>query len=186
MGSATVSHTCSRCWAGAAGSACWPVPWPRKYTSSTASCSCAWVMAAPSAASAVAAVGFSSSPGCDWPTTSTGAHSPGPSTSRSLSRINSRCPIGNCCTSRGPAPGGRNDNCPNAGPRDVQQLPRGQRLLIRLRDLLVDGPGECAPVEVVGQSQPGLLLNPTAATADAALGAAMAQAHEQEAVLLVY
>jgi len=75
---------------------------------------------------------------------------------------------------------------PGAGPLDVQQLPIGQRLLIRLRDLLVDGPGECAPVEVVGQSQPGLLLNPTAATADAALGAAMTQAHEQEAVLLVY
>jgi NACHT domain len=72
------------------------------------------------------------------------------------------------------------------GPVAVDQLPEPQRLLVRLRDLLVAGPGECAPVEVPGQSASGLLVNPTKVTADAALVAAIEQAHQQEAVLVVH
>ena len=72
------------------------------------------------------------------------------------------------------------------GPVAVDQLLEPQRLLVRLRDLLVAGPGECTAVEVAGQSDPGLLLNPTKATADAALTEAIRQAHQQEAVLVVH
>jgi hypothetical protein len=72
------------------------------------------------------------------------------------------------------------------GPVELVGLAQPQRLLVRLRELLVDGPGECAPVPVPEQSAPGLLLNPTKAGADAALVAAIAQAHEQQAVLLVH
>jgi len=71
------------------------------------------------------------------------------------------------------------------GPVEVSSLTDDQQLVPRLRDLLVDGPGGCAPVRCDGESQPGLLLNPTQEVADNALKAAMQQAHEQEAVLLV-
>jgi hypothetical protein len=74
----------------------------------------------------------------------------------------------------------------DAGPVEIGRLPGPQRLLVRLRDLLVAGPGECTAVEVAGQSDPGLLLNPTKATADAALTEAIRQAHQQEAVLVVH
>jgi hypothetical protein len=72
------------------------------------------------------------------------------------------------------------------GPVVVPELAERQALTVRLRDLLVDGPGECAPVLVDGQSEPGLLLNPTRARADAALIAALGQARAQQAVLLVH
>ncbi|MDQ3764494.1 MAG: tetratricopeptide repeat protein, partial [Actinomycetota bacterium] len=73
-----------------------------------------------------------------------------------------------------------------AGPVELGGLPEPQRLLVRLRDLLVDGPGQCAPVLVPDQSGPGLLLNPAKASADAALIEAIRQAHKQQAVLMVY
>ena len=75
------------------------------------------------------------------------------------------------------------------GPRPVrlEALRSEQRLVAELRDLLlVDGPGGCAPVRVDGESAPGLLVNPTKAMADAALKAALGQAHTDEAVLLVH
>ena len=75
------------------------------------------------------------------------------------------------------------------GPRPVrlEALRPEQRLVAELRDLLlVDGPGGCAPVRVDGESAPGLLVNPTKAMADAALKAALGQAHTDEAVLLVH
>jgi tetratricopeptide (TPR) repeat protein len=74
------------------------------------------------------------------------------------------------------------------GPVDVSGLSTEQRLLVDLRDLLVDGPGECDPVEdgIEGLCEPGLLLNPTAAQAAAALRAAMSAAHYAEAVLVVH
>ena len=67
----------------------------------------------------------------------------------------------------------------------VEELPAHQRLVADLRDLMVDGPGGCSPVRVDGESAPGLLLNPTQQVADAALVQALAQANEQEAVLVV-
>lgn len=75
---------------------------------------------------------------------------------------------------------------PEAGDVALGALPAEQSLLMRLGGLLIDGPGECAPAEVDGQAAPGLLLNPTQAVADAALRAAIAQAHEQESVLIVH
>src|SRR6478672_6496972 len=73
---------------------------------------------------------------------------------------------------------------PDLGPV-VEELPAHQRLVADLRDLMVDGPGGCSPVRVEGESAPGLLLNPTQQVADAALVQALAQANEQEAVLVV-
>ena len=49
------------------------------------------------------------------------------------------------------------------GPVDLTGLPAPQTLLVQLRDLLVDGPGGCAPVDVKDQSSRGLLVNPTKA-----------------------
>ncbi len=72
------------------------------------------------------------------------------------------------------------------GPVQLEALPPEQRMAVGLRDLLVDGPGGCAPVRVDGESAPGLLVNPTKAVADAALKAALGQAHTQEAVLVVH
>jgi hypothetical protein len=72
------------------------------------------------------------------------------------------------------------------GPIDIAALRGPRRLLVELRDLLVDGPGECDPVRVSGESAPGLLLNPTAAAAADALRAAMGAAHEAKAVLVVH
>ena len=72
------------------------------------------------------------------------------------------------------------------GPAQLERLRREQRLVVRLRDLLVDGPGGCAPVRVGGESAPGLLVNPTKEVADAALIAALEQAHTHEAVLVVH
>jgi hypothetical protein len=72
------------------------------------------------------------------------------------------------------------------GPVEVGGLSGPRRLLVDLRDLLVDGPGECDPVRVEGESAPGLLLNPTAAVASAALRAAMSAADEVGAVLVVH
>jgi hypothetical protein len=72
-----------------------------------------------------------------------------------------------------------------AGPHDLGSLPPPKRLVGDLHHLLVEGPGGCRPVHVRGESQPGLLLNPTHEVAEAALVAAIAQAHEQEAVLVL-
>ena len=72
------------------------------------------------------------------------------------------------------------------GPVQLEALRPKQRLVVGLRDLLVDGPGRCAPVRVRGTSAPGLLVNPTKAVADAALTAALGQAHTHEAVLVVH
>src|SRR5215469_16182219 len=47
-----------------------------------------------------------------------------------------------------------------AGPVNVADLPESERLLVDLCAIMVDGPGECVPVDVDGQSLPGLLLNP--------------------------
>ena len=57
----------------------------------------------------------------------------------------------------------------DVGPVALAGLPPPQQLVMRLRDLLISGPGECTPVGVKGQSGPGLLLNPTKPMADAAL-----------------
>jgi energy-coupling factor transporter ATP-binding protein EcfA2 len=77
---------------------------------------------------------------------------------------------------------------PGPGPVDVTGLGSKQRLLVELRDLLVSGPGECSPVSdgIDGLSMPGLLLNPTAAQASAAVRAAMNAAHTAEAVLVMH
>ena len=72
------------------------------------------------------------------------------------------------------------------GPVQLEGLRPAQRLIIELRNLLVDGPGGSAPVRVGGESAPGLLVNPTKAVADAALMEALRQAHTQEAVLVVH
>ena len=72
------------------------------------------------------------------------------------------------------------------GPVQLEGLRPEQQGVAVLRDLLVDGPGGCAPVQVDGESAPGLLVNPTKAMADAALTAALGQAHTQEAVLVVH
>ncbi|WP_175542876.1 tetratricopeptide repeat protein, partial [Actinopolymorpha cephalotaxi] len=72
------------------------------------------------------------------------------------------------------------------GPVEPAGLPARQRLVLGLLDLLVDGPGGCAPVSVKCESAPGLLLNPTKAVADAALLAALQQADELQAVLVVH
>ena len=73
------------------------------------------------------------------------------------------------------------------GPMDVRALPGDRRLLVELRDVLVDGPGDCdALTELDGLSGPGLLLNPTAVQARAALQAAMSAAHDAEAVLVLH
>ena len=72
------------------------------------------------------------------------------------------------------------------GPARLETLRPEQRLVVELRDLLVDGPGECAPVRVDDECAPGLLINPTKAMADAALKAALGQAHTHEAVLVVH
>ena len=72
------------------------------------------------------------------------------------------------------------------GPVQLTALRPEQRLVAGLRDLLVDGPGECAPVRVDGESAPGLLVNPLKEVADAALKAALWQAHTHEAVLVVH
>jgi transposase-like protein len=73
-----------------------------------------------------------------------------------------------------------------SGPVELAGLADSQRLLVRLWELLVAGVGECAPVLVPGQSGPGLLFNPTKAIADAALTAALSQAHRHQAVLVVH
>lgn len=76
---------------------------------------------------------------------------------------------------------------PSPSPVDPAALSGPERLLLELRDLLVDGPGDCDPVQgVEGLAVPGLLLNPTAAQARAALEAAMNAAHVNEAVLVVH
>ena len=72
------------------------------------------------------------------------------------------------------------------GPVDVSDLVGEQRLLVEVRDLLVEGPGDCIPVDVADQSAQGLLLNPTAAVARSALEAALAAAHQAGAVLVVH
>ena len=72
------------------------------------------------------------------------------------------------------------------GPVQLEALRPEQRLVLGLRDLLVDGPGGCAPVRVDGEFAPGLLVNPTKVAADAALKAALGQAHTHEAVLVVH
>ena len=73
------------------------------------------------------------------------------------------------------------------GPVDVGALGAERRLLVELRDLLVDGPGDCdALTELDGLSGDGLLLNPTAAQARAALETAMSAAHEAQAVLVLH
>lgn len=74
------------------------------------------------------------------------------------------------------------------GPVDVSKLEGNERLAVELRDLLVDGPGECDPVRdgIEGLSAPGLLLNPTAAQAHDALIAALRAGHKAEAVLVVH
>ena len=68
----------------------------------------------------------------------------------------------------------------------IDQIPDHRRLVLDLYELLTDGPGECSPVDVVGGLLPGLLINPTRDTADAALRKAMRQAHGAEATLMVY
>ena len=72
------------------------------------------------------------------------------------------------------------------GPIELTRLRGPQTLLVELRNLLVRGPGGCAPVDVEGQSSQGLLLNPTKAIADAAVVAAMTRAHEEQAVLVMH
>lgn len=74
-----------------------------------------------------------------------------------------------------------------AGPVEIAALSTRERLLVELRDLLVDGPGECDPVPGVdGVSAPGLLVNPTAAGARAAMETAMNAADAAGAVLVVH
>jgi tetratricopeptide (TPR) repeat protein len=90
--------------------------------------------------------------------------------------------IGSQCQALHPVsflPGGQ-------GPVQLEGLRPEQRLVVELRDLLVDGPGRCAAVRVDGESAPGLLINPTKAVADAALITALSQAHAHEAVLVVH
>ena len=72
------------------------------------------------------------------------------------------------------------------GPVRLEALRPEQRLAAGLLDLLVDGPGRCAPVRVEGESAPGLLVNPTKVIADAALITALERAHQHEAVLVAY
>ena len=75
---------------------------------------------------------------------------------------------------------------PQGCPARLEELRPEQRLVVELRDLLVEGPGRCAPVQVDGEFVPGLLVNPTKAVADAALTAALDQAHKQESVLVMH
>jgi hypothetical protein len=69
---------------------------------------------------------------------------------------------------------------------DVAVLGGEARLVVRLRDLLLEESGGFEPLEVEGVTAPGLLLNPTQAQADGVLFAALQRAHEEEAVLLVH
>jgi hypothetical protein len=76
---------------------------------------------------------------------------------------------------------------PSGGPGPgVAPLGDEGSLVVRLRDLLVAGPGGFDPLAVEGVTAPGLLVNPTQAQADAVLRAGLQAAHEQEAVLLVH
>src|SRR4029453_18811090 len=73
----------------------------------------------------------------------------------------------------------------------AEALPAERRLVLELRSLLVDGPGRYEPArhgEDDGPAvwAPGLLLNPTRAQAAPGLRAAMREAHEREALLLVF
>src|SRR6266851_4679823 len=74
---------------------------------------------------------------------------------------------------------------------DERELSEDRRLILELRTLLVDGPGWWRPVthgeeEEPAVLAPGLLVNPTRAQADAALGRAIREAHERDATLLVF
>jgi hypothetical protein len=74
------------------------------------------------------------------------------------------------------------------GPKDLS----GERgLALELHSLLVDGPGGCRPARHGDHDgsavwAPGLLVNPTRVQADAGLREAMREAHEREAMLLVF
>ncbi len=74
------------------------------------------------------------------------------------------------------------------GPKDLS----GERgLALELYSLLVDGPGGCRPARHGDHDgpavwAPGLLVNPTRVQADAGLREAMREAHEREAMLLVF
>src|SRR5262245_27936914 len=73
----------------------------------------------------------------------------------------------------------------------AEALSAERRLVLELRSLLVDGPGGYQPARHGEDDEPavwapGLLVNPTRAQADAGLHAAMREAHEREALLLVY
>src|SRR5687767_9131441 len=70
---------------------------------------------------------------------------------------------------------------------DLAALPEEQRLIAELYALMIKGPGGADPVEGIdGADPPGLLINPTMAQADAALVKAMRQAHDAEAMLIMF
>jgi Tetratricopeptide repeat/NACHT domain len=73
-----------------------------------------------------------------------------------------------------------------SAPVPLDGLPAPRRLVVDLWQLLVEGPGGCAPVRVEGEWAPGLLINPTKVVADAALTEALGRAHAQQAVLVVH